>query len=87
MSVPDEQYRWWLLDRDLELVSDGNVSGATLQDAPRSLNRTIDRLGEHGQRPSNQPYSLIVYRGAAVVACGPPRSESAEQRYSAPMNG
>ena len=71
MSSQDEQYRWWLLDGDLAVVSDGNVEGATLQAALVTLNGVIDRLRGRGQGPSNRPYSLIVYRGAAVVAWRP----------------
>jgi hypothetical protein len=66
-----EQYRWWLLDGDLAIVSDGSVAGTTLMAALADLNREIDRLGEKGKRPTNQPYSLIVYKGDAVVAVRP----------------
>jgi hypothetical protein len=66
-----QQYRWWLLDGDLDIVSDGNVAGATLFAALADLNKEIDRLGDRGKVPSNQPYSLIVYRGDIVVAVRP----------------
>src|SRR3954468_4477961 len=66
-----EQYRWWLLDGDLEIVSDGKVAGATLPAALANLSREIDGLGNRGMHPTNQPYKLIVYKGAAVVAVRP----------------
>jgi hypothetical protein len=66
-----EHYRWWLLDGDLEIVSDGRVAGASLLAALADLNRQIDRLADRGQHPINQPYRLIVYKGAAVVAVRP----------------
>jgi len=66
-----EQYRWWLLDGDLEVVSGGRIAGATLIAALASLSQEIDRLGERGQHPVNHPYRLIVYKGAAVVAVRP----------------
>lgn len=66
-----EHYRWWLLDGDLSIVSNGNIGGATLPAALADLNREIDRLGGLGKRPSRRPYSLIVYRGADVVAWRP----------------
>jgi hypothetical protein len=31
----------------------------------------IDRLGDRGQHPTNQPYGLIVYKRPAVVAVRP----------------
>ena len=71
MGPRNEQYRWWLLDGDLEIVSDGRVSGASLPAALADLSREIDRLGDRGQHPTNQPYKLIVYKGAAVVAVRP----------------
>jgi hypothetical protein len=71
MDGRSEQYRWWLLDRHLDIVSDGSVTGVTLFAALADLNRRISRLGDVGKRPSNQPYSLIVYRGDAVVAVRP----------------
>jgi len=66
-----EQYRWWLLDGDLEIVSDGKVGGSSLPAALADLNREIDRLGEAGKRPTRRPYSLIVYRGSDLVAWRP----------------
>ena len=72
MSARDEQYRWWLLDGNLELVSDGNLSADTLQAALVTLNRSIDRVGDRGLRRFDRPYSLIVYQGAAIVAWRPP---------------
>ena len=71
MSAREEQYRWWLLDRDLDIVSDGSVAGTTLVAALASLSREIDWMGDRRQRRSNQPYSLIVYKGDAVVAVRP----------------
>ena len=71
MSPRTEQYRWWLLDGDLDIVSDGSVAGASLRAALADLSREIDRLGDRGQHPTNQPYRLIVYRGSAVVAVRP----------------
>jgi len=67
----EQQYRWWLLDGDLEIVSDGRVAAGTLGAALANLSQAIDRLGERGKRPHNRPYSLIVYRGAALVAWRP----------------
>lgn len=71
MRLRDEQYRWWLLDGDLDIVSDGSVGGSSLLAALADLSQQIDRLGDHGKRPDNQPYSLIVYKGDAVVAVRP----------------
>ena len=71
MGALYEQYRWWLLDGDLEVVSDGRIAGASLIAALASLSRQIDRLGERGQHPTNRPYKLIVYKGASVVAVRP----------------
>ena len=71
MGARYEQYRWWLLDGDLEIVSDGRVAGASLIAALASLSQEIDRLGERGHRPTNHPYKLIVYKGSAVVAVRP----------------
>ena len=68
MGARYEHYRWWLLDGDLEIVSDGKVAGASLLAALADLNRQIDRLSDRGQHPTNQPYKLIVYKGASVVA-------------------
>lgn len=64
-------YRWWLLDGDLGIVSDGSVGGGSLFSALAHLSQEIDRLGDHGKFPCNHPYSLIVYRGSAVVAVRP----------------
>jgi hypothetical protein len=66
-----EQYRWWLLDGDLEIVSDGRVAGTSLPAALADVSRAIDRLGDRGQHPTNHPYRLIVYKGLAVVAVRP----------------
>jgi hypothetical protein len=66
-----ERYRWWLLDGDLDIVSDGSTDGNSLPAALASVNRQIERLGERGKTPSNQPYRLIVYKGLAVVAVRP----------------
>ena len=71
MGARYEQYRWWLLDGDLEVVSDGKIGGATLTAALASLSLEIDRLGERGHHPGNHPYRLIVYKGGAVVAVLP----------------
>ena len=71
MAARDDQYRWWLLDGDLAIVSDGSIAGATLPAALASLSRELDRLGDRGKRPTNRPYSLIVYKGDAVVAVRP----------------
>ncbi|TMA44820.1 MAG: hypothetical protein E6J82_03485 [Deltaproteobacteria bacterium] len=71
MDARHEHYRWWLLDGDLEIVSDGRIAGASLLAALADLNRHINRLGDRGQHPTNQPYRLIVYKGAAVVAVRP----------------
>ncbi len=71
MGLRYEQYRWWLLDGDLDIVSDGRIAGASLLAALASLSREIERLGDRGKHPTNQPYSLIVYRGDAVVAVRP----------------
>jgi hypothetical protein len=71
MGARYEQYRWWLLDGDHEVVSDGRVAGASLLAALASLSKEIDRLSDRGQHPTNHPYKLIVYKGAAVVAVRP----------------
>jgi hypothetical protein len=71
MGVQGERYRWWLLDGDLDIVTDGSIHGTTLGAALAAVSREIDRLGDRGSRPSNQPYSLIVYKGDAVVAVRP----------------
>ena len=71
MAVRNEQYRWWLLDGDLDIVSDGSIKGPTRVAALAAVSREIDRLGDSGKHPSNQPYSLIVYKGDSVVAVRP----------------
>jgi hypothetical protein len=71
MALRSERYRWWLLDRDLDIVSDGSINGATLFAALAAVSREIDRLGDPGKHPSNEPYSLIVYKGDSVVAVRP----------------
>jgi hypothetical protein len=71
MGPRDEQYRWWLLDGELDIVSDGRVAGASLLAALAHLSRELERRGGRGKHASNQPYSLIVYKGAAVVAVRP----------------
>jgi hypothetical protein len=71
MSARGNRYRWWLLDGDFDVVSDGSVAGITLFAALADLNREIHRLGRRGKRPTNRPYSLIVYKGDAVVAVRP----------------
>jgi hypothetical protein len=71
MTTRDEEYRWWLLDGDLAIVSDGSVGGASLLAALARLNLDLGRLSDHGKHPSNHPYRLIVYKGDAVVAVRP----------------
>jgi hypothetical protein len=71
MSTTEEQYRWWLLDGDLDVVSGGSVGGQSLPVALARLNRQLNRLGERGKHPHNHPYRLIVYKGDAVVAVRP----------------
>jgi hypothetical protein len=71
MGARVEHYRWWLLDGELDIVSDGRVVGASLLAALAHLSREIGRRGDCGRHASNQPYSLIVYKGAAVVAVRP----------------
>jgi hypothetical protein len=71
MKPRNEEYRWWLLDGDLAIISDGSVGGASLIAALSRLNRDIAALGDQGKYPTNQPYSLIVYKGSAVVAVRP----------------
>jgi len=71
MRARYEQYRWWLLNGDLEIVSDGRIGGVSLLAALANLNGEIDRLCDGGHHPTNHPYRLIVYKGAAVVAVRP----------------
>jgi len=71
MTERNQEYRWWLLDGDLAIVSDGSVGGASLIAALARLNRDIEALGKQGKHPTNEPYSLIVYKGTAVVAVRP----------------
>jgi hypothetical protein len=71
MGPRHEQYRWWLLDGDLDIVSDGSTRGTTLIAALAAVSQEIERLGDRGRGRSNQPYSLIVYKGDAVVAVRP----------------
>ena len=52
MGARYEQYRWWLLDGDLEVVSGGKIAGATLVAALANLSREIDRLGDRGHQPT-----------------------------------
>jgi hypothetical protein len=70
MTANRERYRWWLLDRDLCIVLDGSVTALTLHAALGELSREIDAKA-HNARVARKPYSLIVYRGAAVVAVRP----------------
>jgi hypothetical protein len=75
MSTRDsavEQYRWWLLDGDLDVVSDGTVDGTSVPAALVRVSRELEALGERGMTPSNRPYRLIVCKGGAVVAVRPP---------------
>jgi hypothetical protein len=71
MRTHDEQYRWWLLDGDLDIVTGGSVGGHSLAVALSRLSRQIDGLGDRGKHPHNHPYRLIVYKGDAVVAVRP----------------
>jgi hypothetical protein len=71
MGLRDEQYRWWLLDGELDIVSDGRIAGTSLIAALAHLSREIERRGDRGRHSANQPYSLIVYKGATVVAVRP----------------
>jgi hypothetical protein len=66
-----DQYRWWLLDGDLDLVTDGSIEGNSLPAVLANVSRAIERLGDDGMKPSNHPYRLIVYKGIAVVAVRP----------------
>ena len=71
MSPRDQEYRWWLLSGDLEVVSDGSVAGSTLVAALASLSRELERLGFRGRPPASQAYSVIVYKCDSVVAVRP----------------
>jgi hypothetical protein len=71
MSARNDQYRWWLLDGDLDLVSDGSIEGNSLPAVLANVNRELDRLSDSGIKPKNHPYRLIVCRGGAVVAVRP----------------
>ena len=66
-----EHYRWWLLDGDLDVVSDGAIAAASLAWALVRVSGELRRLADRGERPTNRPYRLIVYKGAAVVAVRP----------------
>jgi hypothetical protein len=66
-----DRYRWWLLDGDLDLVSDGHIEGTSLPAVLANVSRELDRLGDRGMTPVNHPYRLIVCRGSAVVAVRP----------------
>ena len=71
MNARTDQYRWWLLDGDLDLVSDGHIEGSSLPAVLATVTLELDRLGDRGMKPSNHPYRLIVCRGSAVVAVRP----------------
>jgi hypothetical protein len=71
MNARTDQYRWWLLDGDLDLVSDGRIEGSSLPAVLANVTLELDRLGDRGMSPSNHPYRLIVCRGSAVVAVRP----------------
>ena len=71
MLAPAQQYKWWLLDADLDIVSGGSIVGVTLMQALADLSREIDRQGARARRRPSQPCSLIVYRGESVVAVRP----------------
>jgi hypothetical protein len=66
-----EQYRWWLLDGDLDLVSGGRMEGDSLPAVLASVTTELDKLSESGTKPTNHPYRLIVCKGKAVVAVRP----------------
>ncbi len=66
-----EDYRWWLLDGDLDVVSDGAIAAASLVGALVRVGRDLERLADGGKRPTNRPYRLIVFKGGAVVAVRP----------------
>lgn len=67
-----ERYRWWLLDADLDVVSDGTIDGTSIPAVLANVSRELERLGESGMRPCNHPYRLIVCKGVAVIAVRPP---------------
>lgn len=71
MTGSQEEYRWWLLNGELDIVSEGNIAGPSLLAALAHLSRHIERRDDRGRHPSNEPYSLIVYKGGAVVAVRP----------------
>jgi hypothetical protein len=71
MISQNDQYRWWLLDGDLDLVSDGSIQGSSLPVVLANVTRELDRLSDRGMKPQNHPYRLIVCRGSAVVAVRP----------------
>lgn len=75
MGPRNEQYRWWLLDGELEIVSDGTIGGGSLLAALAALNRKLgrrtERLDDRPNHPWGPAYSLIVYKGDAVVAVRP----------------
>jgi hypothetical protein len=70
-TVDHQQYRWWLLDGDLDIVSDGSVRGGSLLAALADVGQELRRLSDTGKHPTNHPYRLIVYRGVSVVAVRP----------------
>jgi hypothetical protein len=75
MSIRDsavEQYRWWLLDGDLDVVSDGTIDGESIPAVLVRVSRELELLGERGMTPMNHPYRLIVFKGGSVVAVRPP---------------
>ena len=70
-GAADHQYRWWLLDGDLEVVSGGRIGGVSVLAALADVSQELQRLSDSGKHPINHPYRLIVYRGASVVAVRP----------------
>jgi hypothetical protein len=70
-GAADPKYRWWLLDGDLDIVSDGKIGGGSLLSALADVSQELRRLSDSGKHPINHPYRLIVYRGASVVAVRP----------------
>lgn len=67
-----EQYRWWLLDGDLDLVEGGTIDGTSIPAVLVRVSRELELLGERGVMPKNHPYRLIVCKGVTVVAVRPP---------------